>query len=65
MPETKIERTTFWMDRELVKLARKVAAMEERKTFTEIVEEELWRSLRRRYSRALDKANAELGEAGA
>lgn len=62
--ETKIKRTTFWMDPEFIVMGKKIAALEEGKTMTEVIEEELRKALPRRLQRALSKAHAEIGGEG-
>lgn len=66
MPEQATERTTAWIDKELVRMAKSVAGIEGKgKTAGEIIDEELEGPLTRRYRKAIGREHAELGEAGA
>ena len=64
--ETKVKRTTFWMDPELIAMGKKIASLEEQgETMTEVLEGELRKSLPKRLKRAIERAHSEIGgEAG-
>lgn len=63
--DNKVRRTNAWLDEELIKQAKAVAADEDT-TATEVLEGILRAPLKQRYRRMIERAHRrELGEAGA
>lgn len=62
----KVERTTTWIDKEMVRRAKVTAELEGKgQTAAEVIEEVLGDPLGARYQTAIEQAHAELGgEAG-
>ncbi len=64
--ETKVERTTAWIDKELIRAAKATAEIEAKgEGGADVIEQELRGPLMKRYRRAINREHAELGEAGA
>ena len=62
--EAKVERSTCWIDKELIRMAKVTAELEGKgKSGSDVIEEEL-ASLRRRYRKAFDREHADLGGEG-
>lgn len=66
MPEAAVERTTAWLDKELIRVAKSVASIEGKgQSAAEVIEQELEGPLRKRYRKAIGREASELGESGA
>jgi hypothetical protein len=62
----KVERTTAWIDKELVRVAKATAEIEGKgEAGADVIEQELRGPLMKRYRKAINREHAELGEAGA
>jgi len=61
---TTADRQQVWIDREILRQAKTIAAIEDR-TLSEVLERDLRPAIRRRFEKAMERAAAELGEAGA
>ncbi len=62
--EANVERTSVWIDKELVKKAKTISSHEDT-TLADVIETALRPVIEKRYRRMADKMAAELGEAGA
>lgn len=63
-PQEKVERASCWIEKELVRLAKEVAAREDI-SVSEAIERELAGPIQRRHRKLFPAEYAELGEAGA
>jgi hypothetical protein len=61
--DTKIQRGGIYIDRDVLKMAKFLADQAD-STMTELVEEELRKSLTPKYRKAINREHAELGESG-
>lgn len=62
----KTERTTTWIDKELIRVAKATAEIEGKgEAGADVIEQELRGPLMKRYRKAINREYVELGESGA
>jgi hypothetical protein len=62
-PPSRTARTTAWLDEDMIRMAKTIAA-EEGISVTEVIEAAAKETIRKRYQKLIDKRSAELGGEG-